>query len=1020
MKKYFLSLLLLGATSLLNAQLSHYECGFEDDAENAQWHLNEPRNTAYSFSNLWYIGNAEASLGERSMYISSDGGNSATYTREVNNASRIVIAWRELQLEAGKYDIAFDWMCAGDTTRAALYMAWVPESEFDNIYCALNDNMSALSWYKYCGTFKGFKHMTGASVWSHAVDSIESDGTPHRLVYAFVISGTASLINPGGAVDNIQIARNNCGRPSSLATITVGQIVTLSWKAQGDKFNLKLHRMGDNVATVYNGLTGSLYTTMLPYGVYDIQMQVICNGDTSVWYDFPVVFIFDARCFNYLNLTDERCSFSYNTASDYKQNNNLTYGKIDLGFTSMYSRHTIHYHPNEYDARTYNSVDDRGNKVPPLKTVPKDELASVRIGSWEKTARAARIEYEFTVDADDADVLMLKYAMVLESSGHDEYARPRLMIDVVDAITGESISECTTIDLAAQTSGEGWYRVPDGGTGDRDVCWRDWTTLGINLGEQYNGRQLKVVLTALGCTASIHYGYAYFTLNCISGRLQGIQCGDTPTNEFIAPAGFNYRWHKAYTEQNKIISNKDTFPVDYRDTTTYVVEVINKSKSQCSFTLTANATPRFPIPDATYQIIQRDCKNYIRFINNSHIRTKIWTTGEEIDTPFRPEAIKWDFNGMMPDSLAADGMPWEPEFEMPAEGGDYQFTLQATVGLCDSVQTINVHVPVAAPDSVVERIQKCYGDIFTHKGKYYISDTTLIDRDFNQAGCDSVHTYVLRFVEVIRDTLDIVITEGQSYEVGGKLFDTTGSYDVTMPSAMGCDSVVTLNLRVVEPLTMSVVDAEAPCPEDKSFIVAFAVQKGEPNHYDLTFDDNALVTGFVNQSGSFDMAVSNTIDIPVPANVRPDFYLLTFVFDSEENGRDTLQTEIQVRYSKTIIEQRWDDVLGLLNEDYNGGYVFSSYQWYKNGVAEDGAIYPYYYVGDGKKLSAADVYAALLVREGEQRGILTCDFTPNIPASTQPQAHGKMLKEGRLYIVHNGVVYNTQGMVVGAADNEEK
>ena len=187
----------------------------------------------------------------------------------------------------------------------------------------------------------------------------------------------------------------------------------------------------------------------------------------------------------------------------------LQKGKIDFGFTSAYSRHTIHFHPEEYDSRTYGSIDSHGNLVMPLKTVPDGALASVRVGSWEKAARSARVEYDYVVDAKEASVLMLQYAMVLESSGHNEEARPRLTIDIVDAATGEPLSACTTVDLAAQTSGEGWNRVPDPAypDGSRDVCWRDWTTLGLNLAE-FDGRHVKVKITALGCTASIHYGYA--------------------------------------------------------------------------------------------------------------------------------------------------------------------------------------------------------------------------------------------------------------------------------------------------------------------------------------------------------------------------------------------------------------------------------------------------------------------------------------------------------------------------------
>ena len=414
------------------AQLPHsYQCDFEDAAENSLWVLNYTKNSSATFNNKWAIGNAVSSLGMQSMYISPDGGISAGYTF---GDSRIMIAWRELDMEAGRYDVAFDWMCGGDSARAALLVAWIPESEFGEMKCMFNDDYKGegREWLvNNLLKFNGSELLTGGSVWTHAVNTLESDGTPHRLAFFFVYSSTASLVQPGSCVDNIQFSRNNCGEPKNMSVKIASRMAKMEWSSSAEEFNLRMHRMGDNYATQVNGIKQTNFSAQLADGVYDIQIRVICEGDTSVWYNFPTAFVYETTCFDYLDLTDERCSFSMETASDYRQNNDLTYGKIDYGFTSMWSRHTIHYHQEEYDARTFGSIDSRGNSVMPLKTVPEGALASVRVGSWEKTARVARIEYDFTVDAKEASVLMLQYAMVLESSGHDEKERPRLTIDIV-------------------------------------------------------------------------------------------------------------------------------------------------------------------------------------------------------------------------------------------------------------------------------------------------------------------------------------------------------------------------------------------------------------------------------------------------------------------------------------------------------------------------------------------------------------------------------------------------------------
>ena len=1007
MKRICIYWMLLVAVGTAVAQKPHsYYCDFEDAAENAKWTLNKPKNESYTWVNQWSIGGAVASLGMKSMYISPDSGQHVGYARR---ESRIMIAWRELDLEAGRYDVAFDWMCGGDSARAALVTAWIPESQFGDMVCKLNDDYKSAKWINdNMLKFNGSELLTGGSVWSHAVNTLESDGTPHRLVFLFVYSSAAQLVQPGPCVDNIQFSRNNCGEPKDMSVKSLSQTAALSWTSAGESFNLQFHKMGESYATIYKNIKANTFSVSLQEGVYDIQIQVICDGDTSVWYNFPTAFIVDTKCFNYLELTDERCLFSMETASDYTKNDTLLKpGKIDYGFTSMWSRHTIHYHPEEYDARTFSSVDGEGKTVNPLKTVPDGALASVRIGSWEKMARVARAEYDFVVDANEASVLMLQYAMVLESSGHQETQRPRLTIDIVDAATNKALSRCTTVDLAAQTSGEGWYRVPDPAypDGSRDVCWRDWTTLGLNLAD-YDGMHVKVKITVSGCTAEIHYGYAYFTLTCTSGKLKGLQCGWTPTNEFIAPAGFNYRWYKE-SMPSETLGRSDTFKVDYRDTCNYAVEMTYKSDKECGFTLRANAIPRFPIPEATYKLEQRDCGNYITFTNTSHIRTHNWTTGEEIDTQIVPEYFGWSFDGLTP---SYDNL-WNPSFRLPDEEADYRFKLIAGVGLCDSVQVFDIHVPRVGEDSIVEKVQLCEGDIFRWQGKYYQTDTMIIDRDYNVAGCDSIHVVDLRFVDAIRDTIDTIIHEGESYTVGTQTFTESGVYEVTLPSSAGCDSIVTLKLTVYANLAMEITSVENPCPGAASFLIETHARKGIADTYALRFGAAAAAMGFADQSGSLNGTADNTITVPVPAGALPGYYPFSILFDSEKYGSSEVANEVAVYYPASLIQQRWDDVLGILKAEFNGGYDFVAFQWYRNGQAIIGATEPYLYVE--QKLKAGDEYSVELQQANETRMLRSCAYTvPAYAPAPERVQQQKILNNGQLMLIIGGKVYNAQGQLI--------
>ena len=283
------------------AQTSHsYSCDFESATENANWNLNTPKNEGYTWVNLWHISNGVSSLGAQSLYISADGGATAGYKK---TESRVMIAWRELTLEAGRYDLSFDWMCGGDSSRAALMVAWIPESQFSAMVCKLNDDYNATAWIaQNMLQFNGTPLLTGGSVWTHtSVEGLQSDGTPHRLVYLFVNSSSAQLVQPGPCVDNILLARNNCGKPTDMEVSTMGQTAHLSWQSSGEAFNLRMHRMGDTEATEVRDLKGQGYTSVLPFGVYDIQIQVICQGGCKETNETGSITLSKSNIVSYLN-----------------------------------------------------------------------------------------------------------------------------------------------------------------------------------------------------------------------------------------------------------------------------------------------------------------------------------------------------------------------------------------------------------------------------------------------------------------------------------------------------------------------------------------------------------------------------------------------------------------------------------------------------------------------------------------------------------------------------------------------
>ncbi|MFZ4785799.1 MAG: gliding motility-associated C-terminal domain-containing protein, partial [Flavobacteriales bacterium] len=77
------------------------------------------------------------------------------------------------------------------------------------------------------------------------------------------------------------------------------------------------------------------------------------------------------------------------------------------------------------------------------------------------------------------------------------------------------------------------------------------------------------------------------------------------------------------------------------------------------------------------------------------------------------------------------------------------------------------------------------GSIVNTAGSYDVTLTSI-------AGCDSIVTTILDVVPVITNTVNAEICAGGSYTLpDGSIVNTAGSYDVTLASIAGCDSIVT-------------------------------------------------------------------------------------------------------------------------------------------------------------------------------------------------------------------------------------
>ena len=129
--------------------------------------------------------------------------------------------------------------------------------------------------------------------------------------------------------------------------------------------------------------------------------------------------------------------------------------------------------------------------------------------------------------------------------------------------------------------------------------------------------------------------------------------------------------------------------------------------------------------------------------------------------------------------------------------GTYTATFKSAAG-CDSIVTLNLVVADQIQETISQQI--CEGQSVTFGGNTLTTAGTYVDTFVTDAGCDSIVTLELTVNNQIMQSIDQQICEGESYVFDGKSLKASGTYTATYQTAFGCDSIVILNLAVLESL----------------------------------------------------------------------------------------------------------------------------------------------------------------------------------------------------------------------------
>jgi hypothetical protein len=133
--------------------------------------------------------------------------------------------------------------------------------------------------------------------------------------------------------------------------------------------------------------------------------------------------------------------------------------------------------------------------------------------------------------------------------------------------------------------------------------------------------------------------------------------------------------------------------------------------------------------------------------------------------------------------------------------GTYTHTLPNDSG-CDSVITLTINVN--QPQTVNLTASICQGQTYTFDNQTLSTAGTFSKTQTGSNGCDSTTTLTLTIKQTSSYTFDASVCQGQTYTFGNQTLSTAGTYTQTLTNANGCDSLVTLQLSINSPSSASI------------------------------------------------------------------------------------------------------------------------------------------------------------------------------------------------------------------------
>ncbi len=184
--------------------------------------------------------------------------------------------------------------------------------------------------------------------------------------------------------------------------------------------------------------------------------------------------------------------------------------------------------------------------LPQVCPLPGFGTRSVRLGNSGTGAQAERLTTTFTV-TPNTSALLFAFAVIMQDPNHTPSQQPRFELNIT--LPNQQNTPCGNYVYVASNSLPGF--LTQGGT-----RYRPWAQQSINL-IPFIGQAVTVNILTADCSASGHYGYAYFDMTCDIFQVIRRYCPGDQDAILTAPSGFtSYQWSPTgQTTQSILIQN---------------------------------------------------------------------------------------------------------------------------------------------------------------------------------------------------------------------------------------------------------------------------------------------------------------------------------------------------------------------------------------------------------------------------------------------------------------------------------